>query len=128
MKRLLAALFALPFIVLQAQVNPQILALSEEVAYDREEQVVFIKFRAGAGPLETNAAEFILSHFAPGENTRIEEFQKESDALGYTHRRFKIYSNNTELYNKVILSHAQNGRLVSLNGDLSLNTKSKNGF
>ncbi len=128
MKRILSVLFVLQIFLLPAQVSPQLLSLSEEVVYNTENQVVFIKFKPGADIPETNTAEFIRKYFAPGENVRLEEFRSETDAIGYTHRRFKIYSNNVELYNKVIVSHGTNGKLVSINGDLSPITKSGSAF
>ncbi|MCU0361010.1 MAG: M4 family metallopeptidase [Bacteroidia bacterium] len=128
MKKFLAVLCLLHTFLLQSQVSPYILSLSEEVVYNNRNQAVFVKFNPGAQITDNTVAEFINSHFAPGESTRIEEFRKETDAFGYTHRRFKIYSNGVELYNKVIVSHAINGYLISLNGDLSLNISNTNGF
>ncbi len=128
MKRLLSALFVLSIVLLQAQVNPQVMAMSDEISYNNQGQVVFIKFKPGVQIPEITAGEFIQAHFAPGENTRVEAYKTETDALGFTHCRFKIYSNTIELYNQVIVSHSQNGKLLSLNGDLSLSSQNQSNF
>lgn len=128
MRSILTVLFVAQILLLKAQVSPQLLSLCEEVIYNSENQPVFITFKPGASLSENKVTEFIHTYFAQGENVRVEEFRKENDALGYTHRRFKVYSNEVELYNKVIVSHALHGKLISINGDLSPITKADGTF
>lgn len=128
MKKFLSIAVLLATLSFQAQMNPALLSLSEETVYNQNGQAVFVKFKPGTNIPEKTAAEFIHAYLIPGENIRVEEFRTETDALGYTHRRFRIYSWGVELYNKVIVSHGQNGRLISLNGDLSLRDQNKKEF
>ncbi len=119
---------ALSTSILSAQVSPQLLGLSEEVIYNDQHQMVFVKFKAQSQISETGLETFIKTQFNLGENTKVIEFKSEKDELAFTHRRFKILVNEIELYNKVIVSHSKNGILQSLNGDLQVNVLSGEEF
>ncbi|MCC6372705.1 MAG: M4 family metallopeptidase [Bacteroidia bacterium] len=101
-----------------AQQSVNLQNLSDEYFTSDEGRLNFIKFKASERIAESATEEFINSVILANSANKVVLLKTENDALGFTHKRFQIAQNGILLYNKIIIAHSKNGRVISLNGDL----------
>ena len=101
------------------QGNSNLLPYAENVSYDTENKLTFAKMDANHSITESGLEAFLnTTLFGDGIN-KVSVLKTEKDNLGYTNIKFNILQNGITLASKVIIAHCKNGKLVSLNGDLS---------
>lgn len=104
---------------ISAQSNSKLLAYAQEYNFDSNKQLNFVKFKESHQVSELEAAEFIeLMLFDNGSN-KLSLLKKEEDFVGYTHYRYAVKNNGIEVANKMIIAHCFNGKLITINGDLT---------
>ena len=128
-KTILAGLLVFLFAPsVNAQVNSKLQAYAKQISYNKLKQPSFITFKSTPQVEEANVAEFINSVVLEGGINKVAVLKTDKDAYGFTTIRYSIVQNNIPLYNKVIIAHCREGKLVSLNGDMVSYAKPGNQF
>jgi Zn-dependent metalloprotease len=102
-----------------SQNNSRLKQLSQEVLLNDKNQVHFARLKADQPIYETNAENFLNSILSDNGEITVKKKSTDSDRLGFSHTRYNLYYNNVLIHNSVVITHSQNGKLVSVNGDLS---------
>jgi Zn-dependent metalloprotease len=110
------------------QVSSKLAPYVEEVFYTTENQLNFIRVKESQRITEQEIAGFINSMILDNGVTKVSLQKSETDELGFTHKKFTLVQNGITLSNKIILAHCVNGKLVSLNGDLTIVNVPENTF
>jgi bacillolysin len=101
-----------------AQNNSRLKEVANEFTYDSNNQINFIKLKAEYSVYESEADNFLNSIVLNNSNSTVKKVKSEKDILGFTHTKYQVLYNNTPVKNAIIMLHAQNGKVVSVNGDL----------
>ena len=101
-----------------AQNNSRLKEVANEFTYDSNNQINFIKLKSEYSVYETEAENFLNSVVLNSSNSTVKKVKSEKDNLGFTHTKYQVLYNNTPVKNAIIMLHAQNGKVVSVNGDL----------
>lgn len=101
-----------------AQANSGMQAYVQEISYNKENQPCFVKLNEKGRVNEADAAAFINSVIFNNGDNKVAVRKTETDHQGFTHIRYNIQQKGITLFNKVIIAHCQNGKLLSLSGDL----------
>lgn len=118
MKRI-ALLFLLAVSTLaQAQISSRLLSLCEEVIYNAQREPLYLRFKTQVQIPEAGADAYLRSLLFNSEDFSLKAFRRETDPEGWSHTRFHLYFKGHEVHNRVIVAHALNGRITSLNGEL----------
>lgn len=99
--------------------NNKLASYAQEIIRDVNNNISNITFKAGYQPSELDIAEFINSMVLNNSSNKVSVFKSEKDQLGFTHIKYNINQNGVKIFNKMIIAHAKDGKLISLNGDLS---------
>lgn len=120
MKKIILAinLFFLSQIVF-GQVNSKLTSFTQEVFYTPQNQLSFIRLNESSNINQAGIAEFINSVILNNGANQVSVQKTEKDELGFTHIKFNVLQNGVLIANRVIIAHSKNGKLISLNGDLS---------
>jgi len=127
-KTLSAACFFLLAQVAMGQGNSKLTSYSQEVNYTTENQVNFVKLNENQTITEAGAAEFINSVILNDGINKVAVLKRERDGADWVHVKFSARQNGVVISNKIIIAHFMNGKLVSLNGDLSDPQRAGNSF
>lgn len=101
-----------------AQVNSALQDYALEQSYNNQNQLSYVRLKSAPEVSEGNVPGFINSMvFGNGAN-KVSVMKTERDDLGFSHVRYNIHQNGIILYNKIIVAHMKDGRLLSLNGEL----------
>ena len=101
-----------------AQSNSKWQLYAEELSYDKQKQLNFVKLKESRRVNEVEVIGFVNAMvFTDGRN-KTSVLKTEKDELGLSHTKLKITQNNISVFNKQIIAHCKEGKLVSLNGDL----------
>ncbi len=101
-----------------SQTNAKLEAYAQETAYNNQKQLNFIKLKESHQINESEVAEFINLMVLNNGSNKVAVLKSDKDALGFTHIKYSILYKGTLIFNKLIIAHIQNGKLISLNGDL----------
>lgn len=113
-------LFALIItIALNAQTHFKFATYASELTFSDDKKLLYMKFKEAHQVPETEMEAFINSLILGNTGNYVKELTKETDALGYTHIRYEIRNGDLTLFGKQIIAHCINGKLFSVNGDLS---------
>jgi Zn-dependent metalloprotease len=108
--------------------NSNLVSYGEEVFYDSQARLNYIRFKENYRVGQEEVPEFInLMIFNSGKNY-VSVQKTETDELGFTHTRFGVYQNGITVFNKTIIAHCKNGKLISLNGDLYDQSMTQNDY
>lgn len=77
----------------------------------------FIEFEASENKAANMAKHVIKEALNASNHHEFKEFKFEADQLGFTHARHQQYFKNTKVEFGNYVSHAKNGKIVSLSGD-----------
>ena len=100
------------------QFNANISSYSQEIFYNTQKQISFVKLNESSVVKESQVIDFINSVILNNGINKVVLLKTERDELGFTNVKYSLLQNNILLANKVIVAHCINGKLVSLNGDL----------
>ncbi len=114
----LAILTLLTSNVLLAQNNQKLKEIAQETSYNKNNQIDFVKLKNSTSIYESNAEAF-LSSSVLDEGVKAKKYKTEIDKLGFTHTKYQLFYNSTLINNAVIIVHSQNGKIVSVNGDVN---------
>ena len=103
---------------MNAQVNSKLQEFAEELSYNNQKQLGFVKLKAASAVNESEVAGFINNTIFSNGANKVSVAKTEKDEYGFSHVRYNILQNGILLYNKIIVAHSQNGKLQSLNGEL----------
>ena len=101
-----------------SQVNSKLAAYADEITYSSQNQPNFIKFKESQRLKETEVSDFINTLILNNSKNKVAVLKSERDELGFTHVKYNILQNGILVFNKMIIAHSKDGKLVSLNGDL----------
>jgi Zn-dependent metalloprotease len=113
---------------MSAQANSGMQAYAQEVSYTRENQPCFVKLNEAGRVKEGDVAGFLNSVILGNSDNKVVLVKTDRDERGFAHSRYNIQQKGITLYNKVIIAHCQNGKLVSLSGDLRSFEAPANGY
>lgn len=111
-----------------AQINSRLEPYALEYTLDNNNQLNFIKFKEDRQVNEIEITEFINSFVFKSGNNKAVISKSEKDELGFTHSKYNVFQNGVKVFNKMIIAHSKNGKLLSLNGDLFEVTAPTNQF
>jgi bacillolysin len=122
----------LPFMAISCgmwgQSESQLNIFAEEVLKDNEGHAYYVKFRNDRAVSSEETGSFLNSFLFPNGEQTIVAYSDERDGLGFTHIRCRVAYNNIPVAGKMVIAHTRNGKLVSVNGDLSGVSKPMNSF
>lgn len=102
-----------------AQNNQRIKEIAQDVSLDKNNSVELFRLRDNYVVYENNAENFLNSVVFGNGNTTVKKLKSEKDDIGFTHIKYQLMYKNTPVANTVVMLHAQNGKVVSVNGDLN---------
>ncbi|MGZ4098227.1 MAG: M4 family metallopeptidase [Bacteroidia bacterium] len=117
MKKLLLSFCILLALKVSSQNSSRLNEYAEEMQADKQKHLTFIKFKENMQVNESEVAEFINLMILENKN-EVSVFKTDQDGLGFTHIKFNINCKGISVFNKLIIAHIKNGKLLSLNGDL----------
>lgn len=117
-KTFLLILGSLCFVLSNAQTN-RIQAYAQEVMVDQTNRTNFIRLKSTVSIYETDVTDFLNSTVFANSEFKTVVVKSEKDDLGFTHVRIDIHYKGIPLFNKQIVAHFRDGKLQTLNGDLS---------
>ena len=101
-----------------AQNNQRLIDMAQEKAYDKN-NINFVKLKENYTIYESSSESFLNAVVLNNENMAVKKQRAETDNLGYTHTRYQVQYNNIPVHNAVIVTHAIDGKVTSVNGDLN---------
>ena len=108
------------------QNNDRLKDVANEYTYDSNNQINFIKLKSDYPVYENGAENFLNSVVLNSTNLKVKKIKSEKDDLGFTNTKYQVLYNNIAVNNAIIMLHAQNGKVVSVNGDLNLSQQPVN--
>ncbi len=115
----LAILALLSATGLSAQNNQRLKEISQDFSLDKNNNIELFKLRDNYVVYENNTENFLNSVVFGSSYTTIKKIKSENDVLGYIHTKYQVMYKNTPVANGVVMVHSQNGKVVSVNGDLN---------
>ena len=101
-----------------SQGNQRLMEMAQDKAYDKN-KIHFVKLKENYTIYENSAEAFLNSVVLNNPNMNVKKQRSEKDDIGYTHTRYQVQYNNIPVHNAVIVTHAIDGKISSVNGDLS---------
>jgi bacillolysin len=119
MKKILciAALFV--SVQLIGQSNSKLISYAQEFNYDSNKKLNFVSFKESHQVKQSEVTDFLNMMLFSNPSFKVSLMKAEEDFIGWTNLRYAIQYNGVELSNKMINAHCANGKLVSVNGDIS---------
>ena len=102
-----------------AQTNTKLSEIAQDISSDNDNKINFIRLKENQRVYETNAEAFLNSVFPGKGETKVKKIKSESDALGFMHNKYQLFYNGTIVNDAIIITHSQNGKIISLNGELN---------
>jgi len=115
----LAILALLSATSLSSQNNQRLKEIAQDFSLDKNNNVELFKLRDNYVVYENNAENFLNSVVFSNGNTTVKKVKTEKDAFGFTHTKYQVMYKNVPVANTIIMLHSQNGKVVSVNGDLN---------
>lgn len=113
----IAALFV--SVQLIGQSNSKLIPYVSEYNYDSNKKLNFVKFKETHQVAEDEATDFLNMMLFSNPSVKVSLIKDEVDFIGWRNKRYGITVNGIELSNKMIIAHCVNGKMVSVNGDIS---------
>ncbi|MBK7667551.1 MAG: M4 family metallopeptidase [Sphingobacteriaceae bacterium] len=104
--------------LLISQSNQRLASISKDYTVNDKNEIDFIRLEKSTSIYENNTEAF-FNNTVLTNDVKVEKFKSVSDELGYTHCRYHLSYNNINVHGMQVIAHAQNGKLVSINGDLN---------
>ncbi len=102
-----------------AQENSKLLPYAEEVFYTSGNQLNFIRLKESYRVNQSEVEDFVNALVFNTGVTKSVIQKTERDELGFTHLKLGLYQRGYEVAGKIIMAHCLNGKLISMNGDLT---------
>jgi bacillolysin len=68
---------------------------------------------------EADVPQFINNIIFNNGSCKAQQLKSDRDKLGFTHTHYSIAYKGVTVFNKMIIAHCQNGKMITLNGDLN---------
>jgi len=101
------------------QINSKLIVYAAEYNYDSNNKLNFLKFKETHQVKQDEVSDFLNMMLFSNAQVKVVLSKSETDFLGWTNLRYAIAYNGMELSNKMINAHCQDGKLISVNGDIS---------
>ncbi len=101
-----------------SQTIASILNSCSQLEYDKHQRLTFLTFQEKANFSVDNTLT-VLKQVYGESGYKFQPFKKESDDLGFTHEKFSVLYQSLPIAGAVINVHSKNGKIVSINGQLS---------
>lgn len=121
MKKLYSFSLAITAFVINAsfaQNNQHLKSIAQDYSLSKSNTIELFKLRDNYVVYENNAENFLNSVMFGNSNTTVKKLKSENDALGYTHTKYQVMYKNTPVAHAIVMLHSQNGKVVSVNGDI----------
>lgn len=92
---------------------------SNNVQFDRNQQAHFVELKESYRVSSSDAVAFLNSVLFAQSGAELKLERTESDGIGYEHRRYNVFFQNTLVCGKNIVAHFRDGKLISFNGELA---------
>jgi Zn-dependent metalloprotease len=125
MKKIIFSLFAGLILTGNAQQNKSYLQYADQVINDNNQQAIYVSFKEQHRVNTQDVQGYINSAILGSSDYYCYLIKEERDLLGFIHQRYGIKVNDVIVNDKIIVAHIRDGKLISLNGDLSLETKAR---
>lgn len=125
MKKTLFSLMAGFMLTGFAQQNKSYLQYADEVIKDTKQQPIYVIFKQQHRIQASDVAGFINSVFLNSSDYSCYLLKEERDHLGFIHQRYGMKVNDVVVSDKIIIAHIRDGKLISVNGDLNVNTQAR---
>ncbi len=119
MKKIYFFLSLLIAFSINAQIHFKFSQYANELTFSDEKKLLYMQLKETHQVPDTETEAFVNSFILSNTGIRVSLITKEVDELGYTHIRYELKKNELTLFGKQIIAHCKNGKLVSVNGDLS---------
>lgn len=108
-----------------SQSNQRILEYAQHISYNSQGKVDFFTIKNSVPVYEINTESFLTTVILSA-NYSVKKTKTETDERGYSHSKFAVLFNNVIISNAVINVHSNNGKIISVNGDLEMNMQAVN--
>src|SRR3954470_4307037 len=98
-----------------------------KMLYNEQGHLTFLSVKKDVIVSSATAESFITNNVLENK-AGLRVINTDRDAEGFTNVRYAIISNGIELAQKVIIAHIKDGKLLSVNGDLTINELPSNSF
>ena len=102
-----------------AQANNKLTEIAQNISTNKKNKIDFIILKENQRVYESNAEAFLNSIFPDNGLTAVKKFKTDIDALGFTHTKYQLFYNNTIVNDAIIITHSQNGKIITMNGELN---------
>ncbi len=113
---LILGLFSVQFLFSQS--NQRLTSIGKDYTTNDKNEVDYIRLNTATPVYETNAEAF-LNNTVLTNDVIVKKSRSDKDELGFTHTRYNLSYNNIPVHAYQVVAHAQNGKLVSINGNLN---------
>lgn len=119
MKKILCIAILFASIQMIGQSNSKLISYAQEFNYDSNKKLNFVSFKETHQVKQNEVTDFLNMMLFSNQSFKVSLMKAEEDFIGWTNMRYSIQYNGMELSNKMIIAHCVNGKLVSVNGDIS---------
>jgi Zn-dependent metalloprotease len=103
-------------------------SFAEETITNERKEINYIRFKESSRVNQDEVAAFINSVVFTNGINKVTLLNSDRDEADFIHFRFKVVQNGATVANKMIIAHCKEGKLISVNGDLTDITTATNGF
>lgn len=102
-----------------AQNNTKLKEIAGEYTYNSEGEINFIKLKTDYVVNESSVEAFLNETVLNRSDVTVKKLKSEFDYLGYLHTKYQLQYKNASINNAIIIVHSQNGKVISINGNLN---------
>lgn len=90
----------------------------EQLHYNKHQQLSFLTF-GDKSNFKSDATVDVLKRLYSENGYTFQSIHKENDGLGFTHEKFSVMYRSLPVSGAVVIVHSKQGKIVSMNGQLS---------
>jgi len=119
MKRITLAVCLLGMNLMHSQTHFRLAPFANDLQFNEEQKLTFVTLNPEKAPSEAGVAAFINEMVLNSSPAKVSVLKAERDELGYTHTRYNVAYNGFQVARRQIISHVKDGKLVSINGEMT---------
>jgi Zn-dependent metalloprotease len=118
MKKITLAVCLIGMNWMMGQTHFRLAPFASDFHFSSQQTLDFVTLDPSKAPSAAQVAGFINENVLNNSATKVAVLKSENDNLGYTHTRYVLQYNGTEVARRQIISHVKDGKLISLNGEM----------
>ena len=119
MKKITLAVCLMGMNWMMGQTHFRLAPFASDFHFSNQQTLEFVTLDPSKAPAAAQVPGFINENVLNNGATKVAVLKSENDNLGYTHTRYTLQYNGVEVARRQIISHVKDGKLVSLNGEMS---------